>query len=173
MCEHSGELRIEQCGVEQEFGVHAVAAYCPDCGAVMWSGRRYEDEQETKFTFVSPAWHDKWVVKTAEKIQELMAIIADNASKRAALENEYQEMNNQLIRAREAAEQTAINRLNLITSMRVRLVEIAVILSRAGDYDHKSKNAQILRAVASMLGMSQWRASGEQPPARDMDDIPF
>lgn len=173
MCEHNGQLRIEQRGIEQIFGAYDVTGYCPDCDEVMWHGIRYDDRPEIEYTFVAPVWHGKTMIQAAGQIQELMAVVADNARKRSELEAEYREMTNRAIAAQKAAEQTAINRLNLLTSMRVRIVEIATDLARAGSYDHKSKNEVILRALAAMLAESRWRTDSIEATRTDNDDVPF
>lgn len=173
MCDHNGQLTIYSEFLHDDDTVRVEYGHCPDCDARMFERRVYTQSGEVIYGDVDPAWHGKTVLQATEQIQELMAVVADNARKRSELEAEYREMTNRAIQAQKAAEDTAINRLALLTSMRIRMVEIATDLARAGNFDHKGKNEAILRMIASLLAMCQWKSAKEPASAREMDDLPF
>lgn len=173
MCDHNGQAVITKHTVSDDNTHYNVTAKCPDCGLKLWSGIQEELTGEISYIDVCPAWHGKMMNQATEQINELMAVVADNARKRAALESEYREMTNRANQAQKAAENTAINRLNLLTSMRIRLTEIAVDLARCGDYDHKGKNEAILRHLAALLALTLWRGDNSGPTRTDDGDVPF
>lgn len=173
MCEHDGQPTLIEHTISDTNTHFEVSAICPDCGITLWVGIKTQETGEIRYTDVSPIWHGKMMRQATEQIQELMAIVADNARKRAEMETEYREMTNRAIRDQKAAEQTAVNRLNLLTSIQSRIVEIATDLAHAGSYDHKGKNESILRVLARLLTISQWRTDSIETPRTNNDDLPF
>lgn len=172
-CNHKAQHEIEKYPVDDNATTFRVDATCPDCGEVMWEAIvSYAPFESRHYLMVNPAWHEEAMRHCAEEIATLQDMVADNARKRAELEKEYREMMNEQIRRAETAETLAGSRLSLLSQIRARLVENAVEIARAGDYDHKDKNASILRLVASLLVMSRWTSKLDVTPIEE-DDLPF